>query len=43
MVEAALGNPAAGACDAGDRDGDGDITVDEVVFAVPNAMRGCPT
>jgi hypothetical protein len=30
-------------CTAGDRDGSGTITVDEIVQAVNNALNGCPT
>jgi len=28
-------------CAAGDRDGDGDITVDEILAAVGHALNGC--
>lgn len=41
MVNIALGAPVE-ECPAGDRNGDGDITVDEILTAVANALDGCP-
>jgi hypothetical protein len=41
MVNIALGGPIED-CLAGDRDGDGHVTVDEIVAAVANALDGCP-
>jgi hypothetical protein len=42
MVSIALGEQPIGACEVGDRDGDGNITVDEILAAVTNALVGCP-
>jgi hypothetical protein len=42
MVNIALGNRTLGDCDAGDRNGDGTITVDEILAAVNDALNGCP-
>jgi hypothetical protein len=42
MVNIALGNAPVTACEAGDADRDGEITVDEILAAVNNALSGCP-
>jgi hypothetical protein len=42
MVNIALGNVPITDCLAGDRSGDGTITVDEILTAVNNALSGCP-
>ena len=42
MVNVALGNLSVHACDFGDANGDGQITVDEILAAVQNALVGCP-
>jgi hypothetical protein len=39
MVDIALGNAAS--CDAGDPNADHQITVDEILAAVKNALNGC--
>jgi hypothetical protein len=41
MVNIALGNASASACSPGDANGDGQITVDEILTAVNNALNGC--
>ena len=41
MVNIALGSPSVSACQNGDANGDGKITVDEVLTAANNALRGC--
>jgi hypothetical protein len=41
MVNIALGNAEMLACTAGDANGDGTITVDEILIAVNNALNGC--
>ena len=41
MVNIALGNTTVCACEAGDTGGDGQITVDEILTAVNNALNGC--
>jgi hypothetical protein len=41
MVNIALGNTALQTCAAGDANGDGQITVDEILAAVNNALNGC--
>jgi hypothetical protein len=41
MVDIALGNTAVSECQAGDANGDGTITVDEILKAVNNALNGC--
>jgi hypothetical protein len=41
MVNIALGNTPVTACDAGDANHDGEITVDEILTAVNNALGGC--
>jgi hypothetical protein len=42
MVNIALDETPLDACTAGDANGDGKITVDEIVLAVNNALEGCP-
>jgi hypothetical protein len=42
MVNVALGNQDPSACPAGDANHDGEITVDEILKAVNNALDGCP-
>jgi hypothetical protein len=42
MVAIALGNPDASPCAAGDANGDGEITISEIVAGVNNALHGCP-
>jgi hypothetical protein len=41
MVNIALGNADVSACRAGDASQDGQITVDEILTAVNNALNGC--
>jgi len=41
MVNIALGNTPVTACDAGDANQDGQITIDEILTAVNNALNGC--
>ena len=41
MVNIALGNAPITACDAGDANTDGEITIDEIFTAVNNALNGC--
>jgi CSLREA domain-containing protein len=41
MVNIALGNSLLSACQAGDADGDGVITVNEAIVAVNNSLHGC--
>jgi hypothetical protein len=43
MVNVALGSADVSLCQAGDVNRDGDITIDEVLAAVDNALDGCPT
>jgi len=43
MVNIALGNASVEACFAGDANRDGQITIDEILTAVSNALNGCPT
>jgi hypothetical protein len=40
-VTAALGSGASVDCESLDVDGNGEITVDEIVTAVDNALSGC--
>jgi hypothetical protein len=42
MVNIALGNAPVTACEAGDANRDGEITVDEILAAVNNGLSGCP-
>jgi hypothetical protein len=42
MVNIALGNAPVSDCEVGDTGGDGQITVDEILRAVNNALNGCP-
>jgi hypothetical protein len=42
MVNIALGNASLDSCRAGDANGDEQITVDEILVAVDNALNGCP-
>jgi hypothetical protein len=42
MVNIALGKADLDDCSAGDGDGDGQITVDEILLAVSHALNGCP-
>lgn len=37
----ALGNADLSACMAGDANKDGEITIDEILTAVHNALNGC--
>ena len=41
MVNIALGNANVSTCLAGDANHDGQITVDEILTAVNNALNGC--
>jgi hypothetical protein len=41
MVNIALGNASVSECEAGDANGDTQITVDEILTAVNNALEGC--
>ena len=42
MVNIALGTAPVSACMAGDANGDGEITINEIVAGVNNALNGCP-
>jgi hypothetical protein len=42
MVNIALGNDDISACGAGDANSNGQITLDEILTAVNNALNGCP-
>jgi hypothetical protein len=42
MVNIALGNADISTCRVGDANKDGQITVDEILTAVNNALNGCP-
>lgn len=42
MVNIALGEAELSACPLGDRSGDGQIAIDELVVAVQNVLTGCP-
>ena len=42
MVDIALGNADVATCRAGDANHDQQITVDEILSAVNNALEGCP-
>jgi hypothetical protein len=41
-VNVALGSTPLTACAAADRDGEGTVTIDELVVAVDAALEGCP-
>jgi hypothetical protein len=41
MANIALSNVPVAMCDAGDANHDGEITVDEILTAVNNALNGC--
>jgi hypothetical protein len=41
MVNVTLGSRNVSACTAGDANGDGEITIAELVAAVSNALHGC--
>jgi plastocyanin len=43
MVNIALGVADSSSCNAGDADGNGQITIDEILSAVNNALNACPT
>jgi len=43
MVNIALGNAGISACPAGDADGNGQISIDEILLATHNALHGCET
>ena len=42
MVNITLGNANLSACVAGDANGDGEITVNEIITGVNNTLNGCP-
>jgi Ca2+-binding EF-hand superfamily protein len=42
MINIALGNMDISACTAGDADGDGTITIEELIRAVDNLLSDCP-
>ncbi len=42
LANIALGTKSVAVCSAGDVSGDGEITVDEILLAVKNALNGCP-
>ncbi len=42
MVNIALGNAPLNDCLAGDVNGDGEITIDEILAALRYALNGCP-
>jgi hypothetical protein len=41
LVNIALEQAALSACPSGDRDGDGSVTVSEIIAAVGAALAGC--
>ena len=41
-VDISLGSAPTTACPAVDRNGDGLVTIDELIAAVGNALDGCP-
>ncbi len=41
MVNIALGSSLVSTCSAGDADGNGEITINEIIAAVNNALNGC--
>jgi len=41
MVNIALGTANGSICTAGDTNGDGTITVNEIIASVNNALNGC--
>jgi hypothetical protein len=41
LMDIALGNSPVRDCLAGDANGDGQVTVDEILTAVNNALSGC--
>lgn len=41
MVNVALGNTPAAACSPGDANADGEITINEIIAAISNALYGC--
>jgi hypothetical protein len=41
MVNIALGTAPLSTCPVGDANGDKDITVNEIIAAVNNALNGC--
>jgi len=41
-VNITLGNAGVTFCQAGGATGDGQITIDEILTAVNNALSGCP-
>ena len=38
----ALGNAELSTCPVGDEDGSGEISINEIILAVNNALNGCP-
>ena len=42
MVNISLGAADGGLCPAADANADGEVTVDEIVQGVNNALGGCP-
>jgi hypothetical protein len=41
-VNIALGNANVSTCRAGDANSDGEITINEIIAGVGNALNGCP-
>jgi hypothetical protein len=41
MVNVALEQAQVSTCSAGDRDQNGEITIDEILVAVSHALNGC--
>jgi len=41
MVNIALGSTGVATCQAADANGDNQITIDEILTAVNNALNGC--
>jgi len=41
MVSIALGNTPVAACEPGDVNHDGTLTIDEILLAVDKALNGC--
>ncbi|HVO25627.1 MAG TPA: choice-of-anchor Q domain-containing protein [Candidatus Margulisiibacteriota bacterium] len=43
LIDLALQSPPTSGCPAGDINGDGQITIDEILVAVHNGLSGCPS
>jgi hypothetical protein len=42
MVNISLGDEPITECEAGDANHDGEITIDDILIAINNALEGCP-